>query len=204
MENSPKTRYSLIGRLHNPQNVEAWSEFASIYQPLIFRICRHRGLQHADATDVTQEVMAKVAKAIVQFDGQQDGATFRGWLYRVTRNVVVDFFRKRENRNLAGAETGLFELIEQEPDQAESNEFRIEYQKQIFSIVANQVRDQVQPNTWQAFWRTEVDNESVAKVAIELDMNSGAVYVARSRVIARLRTAAEEKMNETGGNFDVQ
>ncbi len=202
MENSPQTRYSLIGRLRNPQNVEAWNEFASIYQPLIFRICRQRGLQHADATDVTQEVMSRVATAIDSFDHQQKGATFRGWLYRVTRNLVVDFFRQKENRNVAGADTGLFELLQQEPGEEESKEFRIEFQKQIFAIAANQVRGEVKANTWQAFWRTEVENEAVTRVANELGMNAGAIYVARSRVIARLRKVAEKKMNETGGHFD--
>ncbi len=203
MDNSPKTRYSLIGQLHDLQNVDAWNEFASIYQPLIFRICRQRGLQHADATDVTQNVMTRVAKAIDQFDGHQDGATFRGWLYRVTRNMVIDFFRQSENRNTAGAKTGILELLEQEPSEAESKEFRAEFQRQIFSIVANQVRNEVQPKTWQAFWRTEMDHQPAAKVATELNMNAGAVYVARSRVIARLRKAAEKKMNETGGQFDA-
>ncbi len=203
MDNSPKTRYSLIGRLHDPQNAEAWNEFANIYQPLIFRICRQRGLQHADATDVTQEVMARVAKAIDQFDGQQEGATFRGWLYRVTRNLVIDFFRQKENRNSVGAKTGRFELMEQQPSDAQSKEFRIEFQRQIFSIVANQVREEVQPKTWQAFWRTEIENEPAGKVATSLGMNSGAVYVARSRVIARLKKAAEKKLNETGGHHDA-
>ncbi len=202
MENNPQTRYSLIGRLRNPQNVEAWNEFASIYQPLIFRICRQRGLQHADATDVTQEVMARVARAIDGFDHQQKGATFRGWLYRVTRNLVIDFFRQKENRNVAGAETGLFDLLQQDPSEQESEAFHIEFQKQIFSIAANQVRGEVKANTWQAFWRTEVENESVTSVAADLGMNAGAIYVARSRVIARLRKVAEKKMSETGGHFD--
>ena len=76
MQDSPKTRYSLIGKLHDPQNLEAWSEFASIYQPLIFRICRQKGLQHADATDVTQDVMSRVADAIDSFDDNQKEATF--------------------------------------------------------------------------------------------------------------------------------
>jgi len=203
MQDSPKTRYSLIGKLHDPQNLEAWNEFASIYQPLIFRICRQRGLQHADATDVTQDVMSRVADAIESFDGQQQGATFRGWLYRVTRNLVIDFFRRKENRNQTTAKTGLLELIAQEPNQEQSAEFRIEFQRQIFSFVANEVRDEVKPKTWQAFWRTEVEHESVEEVAESLSMNAGSVYVARSRVIARLRKAAEKRVNDSGGPFDA-
>ena len=172
MQDTPETRYSLIGKLHDPQNVDAWHEFASIYQPLISRICRQRGLQHADATDVTQEVMSRVAEAIDSFDGQRSGATFRGWLYRVTRNLVVDFFRRKENRMLAGAKTGLLELIAHEPGETESREFRLEFQRQIFAIVANEVRDEVHPKTWNAFWHTEVQNEPVAEVAEKL----GCVY----------------------------
>jgi len=199
MPDSTKTRYSLIGRLHDPQNLDAWNEFASIYQPLIFRICRQKGLQYADATDVTQEVMSKVAEAIDSFDSTQSGATFRGWLYQVTRNLVIDFFRRRQNRDVSGAKTGLLELIALKPDEAESREFQLEFQRQVFAVVANVVREEVQPNTWQAFWRTEVQNESVRLVAKELGMNAGAVYVARSRVIARLRKAVEKRINESEG-----
>jgi RNA polymerase sigma-70 factor (ECF subfamily) len=197
MPDSAKTRYSLIGRLHDPQNLDAWNEFASIYQPLIFRICRQKGLQYADATDVTQEVMSKVAQAINTFDSNHPGATFRGWLYRVTRNLVIDFFRKRENRDVAGAKTGFLERVEQEPDEEASREFRLEFQRQVFAVVVNVVRDEVQPHTWQAFWRTEVQGEPVGLVAEALDMNPGAIYVARSRVIARLRKAVEQRMNES-------
>lgn len=197
MAEPTKTRYSLIGKLHDPQNLDAWNEFASIYQPLIFRICRQKGLQYADATDVTQDVMSKVAEAIGKFDAEKPGATFRGWLYRVTRNVVIDFFRRRENKNLAGAKTGLLELIQQEPDEAASREFRLEFQRQIFAVVANEVREDVQPKTWQAFWRTEVEHESVSDVAESLRMNAGAVYVARSRVLAKLRKAAEKRMTQS-------
>lgn len=197
MPDSAKTKYSLIGRLHDPQNLDAWNEFASIYQPLIFRICRQKGLQYADATDVTQEVMSKVAQAIDTFDSTQPGATFRGWLYRVTRNLVIDFFRKRENRGVVGAKTGVLDLVEQEPDKNDSREFRLEFQRQVFSVVANAVRKEVQPNTWQAFWRTEVHDEPVDAVAASLGMSPGGVYVARSRVIARLRKAVEQRMNES-------
>lgn len=197
MPDSAKTRYSLIGRLHDPQNLDAWNEFASIYQPLIFRICRQKGLQYADATDVTQEVMSKVAQAISSFDSTQPRATFRGWLYRVTRNLVIDFFRKRQNRDVAGAKTGLLELVEQEPDEDASREFRLEFQRQVFSVVADAVRSEVQPKTWQAFWSTEVLGHPVGDVAKSLGMNRGAIYVARSRVIARLRKAVEQRMNES-------
>ena len=94
MNNSPDTRFSLIGRLADADNADAWNEFAQIYQPLIFRIARQRGLQHADASEVTQDVLTRVAKAVDGWDPDRSKGTFRGWLYRITRNVSVDYLRK--------------------------------------------------------------------------------------------------------------
>ena len=197
-----ETSVSFLDSLKADENSDSWREFVDLYAPLIRIWLSGQHVREQERDDVTQEVMSRVATAIDSFDHQQKGATFRGWLYRVTRNLVVDFFRQKENRNVAGADTGLFELLQQEPGEEESKEFRIEFQKQIFAIAANQVRGEVKANTWQAFWRTEVENEAVTRVANELGMNAGAIYVARSRVIARLRKVAEKKMNETGGHFD--
>lgn len=201
MEHDPPTRYTLISKLQDSQNAEAWHEFASIYQPLIFRICQNRGLQHADATDVTQEVLARVSTAIESFDGSQKGATFRGWLYRVTRNLVADFFRRQQKQAMNFDNANLLQAVEQDPLPGESAEFQLEYQRQIFLVVAREVESQVQPNTWQAFWQTEVQRRNVEEVAAELGMNAGAIYVARSRIVARLKKAVEKRLNETTGTL---
>lgn len=197
MNSTPDTRYSLIGKLRDSQDAEAWAEFAAIYQPLILRIARARGLQHADATDVTQEVLTRVAGAVERFDQDKPGATFRGWLYRITRNVVIDFLRHRDRHSMVQGQTEVHCAIDQEPTQEESAEFQREFQRQIFWLAARQVRTQVQPTTWQAFWQTEVEGQAVAAVAESLGISSGAVYVARSRVLARLRSESEQRLAET-------
>ena len=97
MTSTPDTRYSLIAKLRDSQDVQAWNEFASIYQPLIFRVVAARGLQYADATDVTQEVLARVAKVVEQFDPAHASVTFRGWLYRIARNHCLNLLRSRAN-----------------------------------------------------------------------------------------------------------
>jgi len=196
MEPSPPTQYSLIGKLADPRDAEAWSEFATIYQPIIFRICQRKGLQHADATDVTQEVLAQVAKSIDKFDPSHPGATFRGWLYRVTRNSVVDFFRNKNRKPILSAGTDVFANV-QHPD-AGSKEFFLEYQRQIFLTVSREVAAKVNPSTWKAFWETEMERRSAEEVAGELGITVGALYVARSRVLARLKKAAAARMEETG------
>lgn len=197
MNSTPETRYTLIGKLQNPQDVEAWSEFTSIYQPLIFRICRKRGLQHADATDVTQEVLSKVASAIEKFSADRHGATFRGWLYRITQNLVIDFLRKRNRNVLAKANHPLQMADNNLSADDDSAEFRLEYQRQIFWLVAKEVCQQVKPKTWQAFWLTEIEQQPVDEVSKQLEVSTGSIYVSRSRVIARLKQEAEQRLAET-------
>jgi RNA polymerase sigma-70 factor (ECF subfamily) len=197
MKSSPETRYTLIGKLRDPKDAEAWAEFTSIYQPLIFRICRARGLQHADATDVTQEVLAKIADVIDRFDHTAEGANFRGWLYRVTRNLVMDFFRHQKKDLLVQADVAIQLADDKSPTKEESAEFQVEFQRQIFWLVAQNVRVQVKPATWDAFWQTEVQRRPVKDVAKELNMTTGSIYVARSRVIARLKKEVEKRLSET-------
>lgn len=196
---TPDTRYSLLGKLQDLQDAEAWEEFTELYQPLIFRICISRGLQYADATDVTQEVLARVAAVIEKFDREKSGATFRGWLHRVTRNLVIDFFRKGKRDVLLQSDRLTWFELETGADQKDSTEFDIEFQRQVFRAVAQRVQARVQPATWNAFWQTEIEQRPVSDVAGELGMNRGAVYMARSRVLMRLRKAVEERMQETNG-----
>jgi RNA polymerase sigma-70 factor (ECF subfamily) len=204
MNSLPATRYTLIEKIRNPQDVEAWHEFTAIYQPLIFNVCRKRGLQHADATDVTQEVLARVANAVDEFRHDRAGATFRGWLYRITRNLTADYFRRRGKDPLAKATLHTELPDDWQPTEEESGEFQLEFRKQMFSIVTTIVQSQVKPATWQAFWQTEVLGESVDLVAKELSLSTGAIYVARSRVLARLRKEVQRRLDEANLHFDVK
>ena len=201
MKSPPETRYSLIGKLRNPQDAEAWSEFASLYQPLIFRICRAKGLQFADATDVTQEVLTRVAIAIEKFGCDQQKGKFRAWLYQITRNLVVDFFRNKNKNLLVQNDLALRLASERMPTRDESAEFQLAFQRQVFWMVAQDVRKQVKPETWTAFWDTEIKRKAVSDVAHELAMTVGAVYVARSRVLARFKKETALHLNDTREHF---
>ena len=201
MKPAPETRFSLIEKLKSPNEMDAWTEFAAIYQPLIISICRNKGLQHADANDVAQEVLSRVSKSIEKFDSDRTGATFRGWLYRITRNLTVDFFRRRNKDPLEHAVTPdeFQELVD--PTTDESREFQLGFQKQLFLVVAQSVESQVQPQTWSAFWKVEVERQAPSDVALELGISRGAVYVAKSRVIAKLRQEVGKRMQETSPFF---
>lgn len=198
METTPDTRYSLIARLRNPHDVEAWGEFASIYQPLIHRLVTERGLQYADATDVTQEVLARVARAVEQFDADHQNVTFRGWLYRITRNLTIDFLRHQNRRKLQRIEGAAIDWNAiPEPSADESAEFRSQYERQLFISVAQSIQRQVRPHTWNAFWATEILRQSVEETARQLGLTVGSVYVARSRMIARLKSEIQKRLAET-------
>lgn len=197
MKPTPTTRYSLIERIRSPEDAEAWTEFTSIYQPVIFGICKSKGMQHADATDVTQEVMARVASAIEKFDPTHSRVTFRGWLYRVTQNLVTDFFRKNEKNVLANASPELPITSELRVESQESQQFALNFKRQVFVVVAKKIQSQAAQNTWRAFWETEVEQRPVEDVARELDMTTGSVYVARSRIIARMRKEVQKRLSET-------
>lgn len=195
MRITPQTRVSLLQRLHQVEDAEAWMEFTDLYQPLIYDICRQKGLQHADATDISQEVLGKVASAIDRYDPNRPNATFRGWLYRMTRNLVVDFFRRRSRDPLAQAAE--VHQIEFQVFNRDESEFDLGFRRRVFALVAQCVQRQVAPKTWQAFWKTEVEGWDSEEAARELNLTRGALYVARSRVLAKLRVEVEKRLAET-------
>lgn len=201
MKSLSKTRYTLIGKLHDARDAEAWSQFTAIYQPVIFRFCRAKGLQHADATDVTQEVLAKISAAIENFDLSREKKNFRGWLYRITRNLVVDFIRKRDKDPLVQFDAGLELATSLSPNVDESAEFQRTFERQVFLLVSQKIRHHVKPETWEAFWETEVNRKPVADAARDLGMSTGAVYVARSRILARFKSEVEQALEGTCEHF---
>lgn len=183
-----KTRISLILRVADEQDVQAWQQFVEIYQPLVFRIAQSKGLQEADANDLVQEVMTRVARSVSNWDPDSSKGTFRGWISTIARNLVIDFLRKQKRSPLTGDDTQLRCILETGAlDSPESAIFDLEHEKQVFAWAASQVKKQVQVNTWKAFWQTAVERRDPKSIAQSLDMTVGAVYIARSRVMARFR-----------------
>lgn len=184
----PNTRKSLLIRLRDPAHNEAWREFASIYEPLIYRVAMTKGLQHADAEDMTQEVFTVVGKAIGRFDPDSERGSFRGWLSKITQNIVINFLtRGKEPRGMG--DSAIQQLLQGAPcvDEETRTLFQVERQREIFLWAANQIRSQFERDTWQAFWRTGVEGQTIDVVAEQLGKSAGAVRIARCRVLARLK-----------------
>jgi RNA polymerase sigma factor (sigma-70 family) len=192
MNESPVTRPSLLLRVRNPRDSQAWSSFVELYTPVVFNFCRSRGLQAADAADVAQEVMRSIAGAIGRFEYDPDKGSFRDWLFRVTRNKLTDFTRRRPRQAVGSGESAVRDLLEAQPAPAEEEEdWQEQWRKRVLRWAVEQVRGAFEERTWKAFWATAVENRDVKEVAAELGMSPGAVYIAKSRVVAGLRRAVE-------------
>ncbi len=180
-------------RLPDKRDVEAWDQFVAIYEPLVYRLARAKGFQDADAREIVQEVMVAVSQAVERWEPDSERGRFRDWLFCIARNFMINYLTRRKYRSFGGGGSSMDELLEQQPapDTNESAEFDLEYRREIFRLAAEQVRDQVNADTWQAFWRTSVEDESVEAVAEQLGMTPGMVYTARSRVRARLRNEVQ-------------
>jgi len=196
MDQQPTTRPSLLVCLRDPHDGRAWSQFVEIYSPLVYRFARRRGLQAADAADVTQDVFRAVARSIRQFEYDHGRGSFRGWLIAVTRSKLHDFFRKRTAAVEADGGTEARTLLEQHPSPEDEDAFvEQEHRRCLFDWAAAGIRHEFQPATWQAFWQTSVEGSGTQEVAASLGMTVGAVYIARSRVLARLK----EKIQQVEG-----
>jgi RNA polymerase sigma-70 factor (ECF subfamily) len=194
MASSPQTRPSLLVRIRDAGDRAAWLQFVEVYAPLVYRFARKRGLQDADAADLTQEVLQAVAGASRRLEYDPARGTFRGWLFTVARNRLHNFLLRRHRHTAAQVELVPDECLDDfpAPTPDESALWEQEYQKRLFDWAAEQVRREFQDTTWQAFWRTAVDGEGAKQVAEALGLSVGAVYIAKSRVLARLRERIEE------------
>ena len=183
---APTTRVSLIARLRESDDVEAWSEFVAIYGPLIYHYGNRKGLQNADACDLTQEVLREVLKSIDRFDYDPRLGRFRGWLRVVTRRALARMLEKQRQETLGNGDTATHQTIANVADEGEDLWER-EHRMHLLRWAANAIRDEFKESTWQAFLLTAVDGRRPQEVAERTGLSVGAVYVAKSRVMNRLR-----------------
>ncbi len=206
MTSIPETRPSLLIKLRDSRNQPAWIEFLEIYEPLIGRLVRGRGLRSADAAEVTQEVFVAVAAAIGRWESNPVRGSFRGWLATITRNLVVNFLIRQSRHPRGNGDTGFRQWLEEQaaPEGEASELFDFERKRQIFRWASEQIRSEFRESTWKAFWMTAVDNGDVVEVARALGVTAGVVYVSRSRVMKRLREVVDEvRERELSGDFKL-
>ena len=200
MNDLPNTRQSLIIRLKLSSN-DAWAEFLTVYEQAIYRFCRSRGLQDADARDVTQDVFSALHSRIDRWETSSDRGSFRAWLFRVARNIAVDKTRERSRRPTPADDVTLAGLPESN-ENAESA-FQYEYQRTLFHWAADHISREVHETTWQCFWKTAVQHKKASDVAEILSVSVGSVYTAKCRVVARIKEKLSELSDHDEGSMDA-
>ena len=198
MAEPPLTRVTLLTRLRDGQDGDAWREFFDLYGPVVYRFARNRGLQDADAADLMQDVLRSVARNAHRMEYDPKRGTFRGWLYTVTRNKIYNFLSSQKTRPRASGDSDAYERLQAAPAREEDGpdaDWEREYQQRLTDRAMDLVKDEFQPATWQAFWGTAVEGKAAAEVGVALKMSPGAVYVAKSRVLARLREEVRKMMD---------
>ena len=177
---------SLLNRVQ-ARDQFAWERLVSLYTPLVYRWCRAGGLQPADAADIGQQVFLVVARKVGDFRRRPDGGSFRAWLRAITRSRLSDHFRAARTRgDRAGGRAAehLSDVAEESDDSdpaAEGDEALL------FRRAMELMRVEFEERTWQAFWQVVVEELPAAEVARRLGMSANAVYLARGRVLRRLR-----------------
>jgi RNA polymerase sigma-70 factor (ECF subfamily) len=197
MSEAPVTRSSLLVRIRDPQDERAWAEFMEIYTPLVYQLARRRGFQDADADDLTQDVFRAVAAAIDRWDPDPAKGSFRGWLFRIARNLMINSLNSRRRHPQGSGDTGVNRMLEEKAAPSDETAlFDEEYKRRLFHWAAEQVKGEFRPATWQAFWRTGVEGQAMQAVADSLGLSVGAVYIARCRVMARIKQKVEQVEGE--------
>jgi RNA polymerase sigma-70 factor (ECF subfamily) len=203
MNEAPATHPSLLVRLRDRSDEQAWCEFTEIYGPIVYQLARRRGLQEADAQDLVQEVFRAVARAIESFDPDPARGSFRGWLSRIAGNLIINLLVAQRRHPRGTGETDMVRLMEEQPDPTceESALFEHEYRRRLLEWAAARVRSTFSESAWQAFWQTGVEGKSPKVVAQALGMSLGTVYQYKSRVVARIRCEIEQ-VDDSGKPFD--
>jgi RNA polymerase sigma-70 factor (ECF subfamily) len=174
------TPVSLLERLRRPDDAAAWSRFVRLYTPLLYAWARRTGLQAADAADLVQDVFAVLVQKLPAF-AYNPNQSFRSWMRTILLNRWRALQRRRQPAALGAAAEELPEPENPElPGVAEER-------RQLLQRALALLEGEFEPATWQAFRQTAVLGQPAAEVAAGLGLSANAVYIARSRVLKRLR-----------------
>ncbi len=174
-----QTPASLLDRLRTSADGEAWVRFVRLYTPFLYHWAKRRGLSGADSADLVQEVFAQLLKALPGFR-YDPRRSFRAWLSVVVANKWRELNRKRRPQTVPP------EALADHPAPMDDFDER-EYRAQVAGRALTLVQDEFAPATWKAFRGVVVEGRPAAKVASELGLTANAVYLARARVLRRLR-----------------
>jgi len=187
------TSLSLVEEVR-ARDPEAWRRLAYLYGPLVYSWCRHQGLPGQDAEDVVQEVFLTVFARVSDFRREREGDTFRGWLWTIARHKIGDWIRRHGRQPQAVGGTDAQQQLLEMPAAGSESEGDVASAGigALFRRGLELIRPEFEERTWQAFWRVAMEGQDPGDVAVALGLSRNAVYVAKSRVLRRLREVLGE------------
>jgi len=183
---SPDTSASLLGRAQTAGDADAWGALVALYTPLLHAWLTSAGLQPADRDDLTQRVLEVLVRRLPEFRHSGRTGAFRAWLRGITTNLLREFWRDRAT---AATDSVLAQLSD--PGGRLSVLWDEQHDRHVLTALLELVRPEFSEATWAAFRRVAVDGVSPRATAAELGLSVNSVFVAKARVLARLRQRAE-------------
>ncbi len=194
MADLPATRASLLVRLRDQQDHDAWREFVRLYAPVVYRYARRKGLQDADAADLTQDVLRGVSASVGAFDPGR--GLFRSWLLTLAHHRLCDFFQRSQRQTPGSGDLATVQMLDAVPARDEEDIWNRDYERQLFLLAEEHVRPAFSDATWQAFQLAAVEGKSGQEVAQTLGISVAAVYLAKSRVMVKLKAEVQRLQTE--------
>ncbi len=193
------TRQSLLIRAQAGDEA-SWKDLADLYRPFLTNWLRHQSFPERDRDDLTQEILVSVVKSLPSFRHPGHPGAFRSWLRTIAANRLSDYWRSRNSRAPATGGSSVDEILQEvtDPDSALNRHWDEEHDRYVLRCLFDLVEQEFEPKTFQAFRRLTLDDASGAEVAAELGMTVAAVYVAKSRVLQRIREEAAGLIDSNG------
>lgn len=186
MSDDLSTRSTLLERVRDPEDTASWREFVELYEPLLKKFLRSRGVPACDAADIVQDVFTVLFRTLEDFTLDRSRGRFRSWLWTVSRNAMVDHVKRKARRKEA-EEEWCRRLADLQSDADSIAEFETAHRQRVIDFVLQRVKASAQPATWACFEQHIQRGQPAAAVAQELGITTNSVYVNASRVLERLR-----------------
>jgi RNA polymerase sigma-70 factor, ECF subfamily len=182
------TSLSLLERVRL-RDEPSWQRLVALYGPLVERWCRGGGAREEDAADLAQEIFLAVAEGLGRFERRGPGG-FRAWVRGIARHKLLDYHRRGQRQPAAAGGSTVLQQLHEIPDPQSGSDEDADEVSGLYRRALDLIRGEFEERTWRAFWLSAVEGRDSPAVAAELGMSCGAVRVAKSRVLARLRAEA--------------
>ena len=177
------TSRTLLERVRDTSDGDAWERFYSLYAPLLERFASTHGLSRQDAEDVRDDSLALVVSKLPTFGYDPSRGGFRGWLFRIARGKVIDCKRRRHERRADSVEL----LLVSDPAESPSETWERLWREEHLRFALRKLSERVSERTYQTFALLLLEDITVAEVCERMGMNSNQVYKAKARALASVR-----------------